>query len=114
MISSTPWKYASYGAPMYWWIAIQPDARPLPVESAMSSAADARTSIGNSGGNGSDETSRPTRSSASGTRSNGMPYSISTNRTRRTLEKIRSLRSINSRSLAAEVTAFAIFGASFG
>ena len=81
----------------------------------MSSAADTRTSIGNSTGVGRwrDELADPpygVRQMAS----NGMPYSISTKRTRRGLQKIRSLRSISSRSVAADATSLATFGATDG
>ena len=88
MIASTPWKYDSYGAPWYWWTAIHPFARPAPVDNGMSSAADTRTSIGNSGGNESVPVRSRTRLTASGIASTGMPYSISTKRTRRGLQKM--------------------------
>ena len=89
MIRSTPAKYSSYGAPRYWCTAIQPDCRPNAVDSGMSSAADTRTSIGNRIGVGSVAANVRTARTASARCSTGMPYSISTKRTRRGLQNTR-------------------------
>ena len=76
----------------------------------MSSAAETRTSIGNRLGKLRCFVASRTRCTASGRHSSGMPYSISTNRTRRGLANTLNESSMRSRSDTDDDTSFAMRG----
>ncbi|CAB4588802.1 unannotated protein [freshwater metagenome] len=89
MIAATSRKYGSNGVPLYMCTAMYAEGRPDAVLSGTSSGAEKRTSTGKLTMCPRSSTIRRTRCNASPQASRGMAYSISTNRTRRWLAKMR-------------------------